>query len=295
MLCHFLNRKKHFCGKDCLKLWQKTRTKERNGNWNGGKVKKTCEVCNKPFKTFKSYEHARFCSQSCWGIWHSKHNKHPNGHKSGPRKDLNNIFFRSRWEANFARYLNYIGAKWQFEPKTFQFIGETKGVISYLPDFYLPKLKLYVEIKGHMDSRSRSKLKKMEKYYPDVEVYIIMKKEYDEIQNEYANKIDNWEFKDDHEELKFLIAEKIKRNIKQLKKADFKKIMTREDINKLCTVKKSEVESLPKNWKKRFDKDKNSIIGCYTKIDKETFIIMRYDTLLNLINKKIEDKNLDIG
>src|SRR5690606_8292944 len=57
----------------------------------------------------------------------------------GRRSDLGNIFFRSSWEANYARYLNFLKSqghiyKWEFEPDTFWFESIRRGVRSYLPD-----------------------------------------------------------------------------------------------------------------------------------------------------------------
>jgi hypothetical protein len=86
----------------------------------------------------------------------------------GKRPDLNNIFFRSGWEADTARYFNEIGWKdWMFEPRCYFFEGEKRGAISYLPDFYIPSQDIYVEVKGFLDSKGRSALKKFKKFYPD--------------------------------------------------------------------------------------------------------------------------------
>ena len=93
--------------------------------------------------------------------------------KGGKRKDLGNTYFRSAWEANYARYLNFAKIKWEYEPKTFWFDGIKRGSRSYTPDFYLPEEDRYVEIKGWMDKKSRTKLKRMAKYYPDVDIELI--------------------------------------------------------------------------------------------------------------------------
>jgi len=86
--------------------------------------------------------------------------------KGGKREDLNNIFFRSSWEANYARYLNFLKIKWQYEPKTFLFEKVKKGTLSYTPDFYLPEEDKWVEIKGQMTAKSKVKLRRFKKYYP---------------------------------------------------------------------------------------------------------------------------------
>lgn len=115
--------------------------------------------------------------------------------KSGKRKDLNNIFFRSAWEANIARYYNYIGVKWEYEPKTFIFDNVTRGSVSYTPDFYLPEEDKWIEIKGWMDSKSKTKLKRFARQYPEEykKLELIQQKEYNEIKRKMSGLIKNWE------------------------------------------------------------------------------------------------------
>lgn len=83
----------------------------------------------------------------------------------GKRPDLG-ISLRSTWEADACRYFNHMGWKWFYEPQTFFFTKEKRGVISYLPDFYLPEQDIYIELKGFLDSRGRSAIHKFRKYYP---------------------------------------------------------------------------------------------------------------------------------
>ena len=51
--------------------------------------------------------------------------------------------FRSRLEARWAVYFDHLGIKWDYEPEGF----ELGNGLRYLPDFWLPDLKLWVEIK----------------------------------------------------------------------------------------------------------------------------------------------------
>ena len=115
--------------------------------------------------------------------------------KSGKRKDLNNIFFRSAWEANIARYFDFIGVKWEFEPKTFIFHTIKRGCVSYLPDFYLPEEDKWIEVKGWMDAKSKTKLNRFKKYYPEEykKLEIIDSKKYEEIKKKVAPFIKEWE------------------------------------------------------------------------------------------------------
>lgn len=57
----------------------------------------------------------------------------------------NGITFRSQIESKFACCCDKLNIKWQYEPKHFIL---KKSATKYTPDFYLPELKLWVEIKG---------------------------------------------------------------------------------------------------------------------------------------------------
>lgn len=91
----------------------------------------------------------------------------------GRRKDLGDQYFRSRYEANYARFLNFTKQKWEYEKQTFWFLKIKRGVRSYTPDFYLPELNEFHEVKGWMDKKSVTKLKRMKKYHPTVRVVVI--------------------------------------------------------------------------------------------------------------------------
>lgn len=119
---------------------------------------------------------------------------------AGYREDLGDIYFRSRWEANYARYLNWLLARneiqaWQYEPETFWFDAIKRGVRSYKPDFKITeKGKTYfVEIKGYMDAKSKTKIKRMRIYHPTVELRLVAQKEYYSIAKVMAPIIPLWE------------------------------------------------------------------------------------------------------
>lgn len=54
------------------------------------------------------------------------------------------IQFRSRTEARWAVAFDRLGIRWQYEPEGYSFDGQD----AYLPDFLLPDLDLWVEVKG---------------------------------------------------------------------------------------------------------------------------------------------------
>lgn len=84
----------------------------------------------------------------------------------GFRKDLG-ISVRSAWEANFLRYLNYKGIRWLYEPKAFHFTEVKRGTTSYLPDFFLPGLDIYIELKGYLTPKGRTAVRRFRRYYPE--------------------------------------------------------------------------------------------------------------------------------
>lgn len=110
-------------------------------------------------------------------------------------------YFRSRWEANYARYLEWLKTRgnildWEYEPETFWFKGIKRGVVSYKPDFRTREHQqiefTYWEVKGWMDPQSKTKLKRMAKYHPAVKVIVISKKQYSEIGRKLGPVIPGW-------------------------------------------------------------------------------------------------------
>jgi hypothetical protein len=85
--------------------------------------------------------------------------------KSGFREDLN-LNLRSNWEANTARIMNLYKIKFEFEPKVFNFPIK-RGTKSYTPDFFLSESEEWMEIKGYLDDKSKLKIKRFKKYYPE--------------------------------------------------------------------------------------------------------------------------------
>lgn len=112
------------------------------------------------------------------------------------------VFYRSRWEANYGRYLEWLKChghikEWEHEPKTFWFEGIKRGCVSYLPDFRVTEndgREGYHEVKGWMDDRSKTKIARMARYHPQVTLIVIAKKEYSEIEKKMSSLIDGWEY-----------------------------------------------------------------------------------------------------
>lgn len=125
------------------------------------------------------------------------------GHNSGGWHIVGGkrCFFRSTWEANYARYLDWLKrrrllADWEHEPDTFWFDAIKRGVRSYLPDFKVTENNgeiVYHEVKGHMDPRSKTKIKRMAKYHPTVKLIVIDAKTYRGLAISVRRLVPEWE------------------------------------------------------------------------------------------------------
>lgn len=121
--------------------------------------------------------------------------------KSGKRDDLDGQFFRSSWEANYARYLNLLQetgeiAGWEYEPDTFRFPGVERGCITYTPDFKVfdhDGGHEYHEVKGWLDAKSKTRLKRMAKHFSEEALHLIGEKQYREIERKVGSGLEGWE------------------------------------------------------------------------------------------------------
>lgn len=126
------------------------------------------------------------------------------------------IRFRSKAEANYAAYLDFLikvgqVREWWYEPRTFWFTpdapgarasklaGVRRGVTSYRPDFEvvtLPRRGLerdeWHEVKGYMDARSKTALARMARYYPGETVRVIDSKQMAALKRQVGGIVPGW-------------------------------------------------------------------------------------------------------
>lgn len=69
--------------------------------------------------------------------------------------EYNGYRFRSRLEARWAVFFDTLGIKYEYEPEGFDLDG-----VYYLPDFWLPDIKTWVEVKGVMRKEDSEKINK---------------------------------------------------------------------------------------------------------------------------------------
>jgi predicted DNA-binding protein len=110
-------------------------------------------------------------------------------------------FFRSSWEKNYAHYLEWLKGlgeirDWDFETKVFWFEGLKRGVMSYKPDFMVTEKNGAIEfheVKGWMDKKSLTKIKRMRIYHPSVKLKVIDKPAYYALKKSVGMLVPGWE------------------------------------------------------------------------------------------------------
>jgi hypothetical protein len=95
-------------------------------------------------------------------------------------KDIN---FANESEKEFVKILDFYGIKWSYEPKTFPIEWGSDGspTASFTPDFYLTDYDLYIELtilNQKLITRKNKKLKMIKDLYPDINIKLFYKKDY---------------------------------------------------------------------------------------------------------------------
>jgi hypothetical protein len=111
------------------------------------------------------------------------------------------IYFRSIWEIRYALFLEFqkdhnLILGWDYEPKTFWFPNIKRGVVSYKPDFYVISKdsdNYWVEVKGYMDAKSKTKIKRFRKFYPKETLLLIDKNWFSKNNKHFKGIIPQWE------------------------------------------------------------------------------------------------------
>lgn len=104
----------------------------------------------------------------------------------GFRSDLG-LYFRSNWEANFARILQFKNKQWKYEPTTFE-LGEG----TYTPDFSVEGVDGFIEVKGRVNDDTMKKVVAFKKLNPGVPITLIDPIEYDKLRKRFK-KLVAWE------------------------------------------------------------------------------------------------------
>lgn len=172
-----------------------------------GAEKPKCKICGKGLSGFRNiycskHKHLLWTKEKWEKAWEGSKKKvgiMPNNiQREGKWNNIKRgyfningkeIFFRSKMEANYALYLDFLVKQkqiknWEYEKSTFIFEKIKFGVRSYRPDFKVfnsDDTITYHETKGYMTPRSKTQIKRMAKYYPEIKLVIIGKDVYGDI------------------------------------------------------------------------------------------------------------------
>ena len=103
------------------------------------------------------------------------------------------IYFRSKWEPNYALYLDFLKKNnqikdWEYEAHRFEFPVK-RGCTCYTPDFKVTNTDNsteWHEVKGWMDKKSKTKLNRMAIHFPQEKIILIDEKSYKNIKSQVA-------------------------------------------------------------------------------------------------------------
>ena len=170
--------------------------------WNSGKRQIARTICENCAQTFEHAQHRsrKYCSRSCTsaaGAYNTAGTgqNNPNfgngtaiqrawkdgkfadrplpKHNLGRRQQHNGIWFRSSYEVRYAIILEEAGIQYEYEQKRFQL----KDGRSYTPDFFLPCLGEFREVKGWWEPRAKAKFECFLDEYPHIKIAVIQEEQ----------------------------------------------------------------------------------------------------------------------
>ena len=103
------------------------------------------------------------------------------------------INFAHGSEKEFAKILDFYRIKWKYEPKTFPVEWGKSGnpIVSFTPDFYISDYDLFIELttlNQKLVTKKNRKLKKLKELYPEINIKLFYRKDFDSILFKFINK-----------------------------------------------------------------------------------------------------------
>ncbi len=107
--------------------------------------------------------------------------------------NADNIIFAHESEKEFAKILDFYQIDWEYEPRTFavEFNSAGEPIQSFTPDFYMQDMDLYIELttlNQKLVTRKNRKIKKLKELYPDINIKLFYKKDYNSLLFKYLNR-----------------------------------------------------------------------------------------------------------
>jgi len=107
-----------------------------------------------------------------------------------PRPPEAPVVFAHPSERELARIFDFYRVPWSYEPRSFVLRAKGERVLEmFSPDFYLPELDLYLELttlRQRLVTKKNRKLRMLRELYPDVNVRLLYRKDYQEILAKYG-------------------------------------------------------------------------------------------------------------
>lgn len=98
----------------------------------------------------------------------------------GKRVLVGITWMRSTYEARLATFLTSQNVEWTYEPKWFD-VGNGRA---YLPDFYVPSLDAYIEVKGWWRDDARQKFDAFMALYTDIRCALVTRTELEALEKQ---------------------------------------------------------------------------------------------------------------
>jgi len=143
--------------------------------------------CGRFFITHRSTAHRKFCSMKCRDEFYRESDFHkgennpmysvpaPYGSGWGEHSIARaGHIVRSTWERAIADWLYLNEISYDYENERF----DLKEGITFVPDFYLSKLDLWIEVKGYWTKEARMKVESFKELYPNKKLLIIDKENF---------------------------------------------------------------------------------------------------------------------
>ena len=94
-------------------------------------------------------------------------------------------------EKEFARFLEFYGIPYAYEPNSFplEINEQGKTIEAFTPDFYLPEQDLYIELttmKQSLVTRKNRKVRKLRKLYPEINIRIFYQRDFYRLMAKYG-------------------------------------------------------------------------------------------------------------
>lgn len=221
-------RDRKFCGRDCAnKTRAESAMKEYVRQCNGcgteihaaghaAAAKRFCAACAERRRSRQNFpcercgtltyrppsSKRRYCSRECSAAMQvgrpstARQGERRSSGVDGFRLDIGH-YVRSRWEANYARYLLSSGSTYQYEPHRFTIRLADETEHTYTPDFLVDGAH-YVEVKGFFRRTTRqAEIVEAARSQLPLPLIVVQNADYRAIERQHAGGISEWEYDGD--------------------------------------------------------------------------------------------------